>query len=130
MEKVDTPKDIVRFVENLISSGKEECEIIKLRMLEEDEQHDDELIDSIIHDFTLVLQRLASKLAGMYGIPKITLDEGDFDDKENECEEEEQFYVPCSFSSAVWETEDFILYLGVCQEDREFPIVLVVGVEY
>ncbi|MCF6441834.1 hypothetical protein L1077_20565 [Pseudoalteromonas luteoviolacea] len=133
MEKVEISEDIVRFVEDLISSGEEKFEVIKLRVLdEESEQHDDELIDSVIHDFTIVLQGLASDLAGWYGEPRIALDEEEFDDETEEQGEEEgePFYVPCSFSSAIWETEELILYLAVCQEDREFPIMLVVGVEY
>ncbi|WP_444942481.1 hypothetical protein ACJJI3_11140 [Microbulbifer sp. ZKSA004] len=132
MENIEIPKDIVQFVDNLIDSGKEEFEVIKIQVLQDEtKQHDDDLIKSIVHEFTQILQRLASVLENKYGPAKIVLN-ADFDEEEEDEFEEgdEEFYIPCSFSSAVWTTDDFTLYLGVCQEDREFPIVLAVGVEY
>lgn len=129
MEQVEIPKDIVKLAEDLISSGEVGYETIKLYALEtEEEQHDDEVIDSVIQAFSQLLEELAIKLEKVYGTPKLTLDGGNEDEIEED--NEEAFYVPCSFSSAVWETEDYILYLGVCQEDRELPICLVIGVEF
>lgn len=133
MRKIDLPNDIIKFTENLISSGEERFEVIQIREFEhEEEQHDEELIDSVIGEFSSILKELALELEKKYGEPKLALEEKDFEDIEDDEEviEDEQFYVPCSFASAVWEKEDFILYLAVCQEDREFPIILVVGVEH
>lgn len=132
MKKIDLLKDIINFTENLISSGKECFEVIHLREFEhEEEQHDDELIDSVIGEFTNILKALALELAEKYGKPKLVLEEENFEviEEDEEVIENEQFYVPYSFASAVWKKEDFILYLAVCQEDREFPIILVIGIE-
>lgn len=129
MEKVETPKDIVKFAEDLISSGEEGFEVIKLHVLEtEEDQHDDELIDSVVLEFTKILKDLAVELEKKFGASQFMM-EGE-NEEDIEQEDSEQFYVPCSFSSAIWEKEDHVLYLGVLQEDREFPICLVVGVEY
>lgn len=129
MEQVEIPKDIVKFAEELISSGEDGFEVIKLHVLEtEEEQHDDELVDSLIQEFTKILKELTAELEKEFGSAKLSIDAEDDDDIGEE--DEDEFYIPCSFSSAVWEKEDHILYLGVLQEDREFPICLVVGVEY
>ena len=126
MEEIKIPDDIVAHVSGLLDSGEDGFDVMKLRYLEsEEDQHDDDLIDSIVQKFTVVLKSLALKLDDKYGNHKFT------SDLEEESEEEEdEFYVPGSYASAVWEKEEFILYLAVCQEDREFPIMLVVGVEY
>lgn len=127
MEQAELPKDIVKFANDMIRSGKEGVEFIKLHVLEtEEDQHDDELIDSLITSFSEILKELASKLEEEFGAPKLSI-EGEDDEIE---EDEDDFYVPCSFSSAIWEKDDYLLYLGVVQEDREFPICLVIGVEY
>ena len=129
MGQVEIPKDIVEFAEDLIRSGEEGFEIIKLRVLEtEEDQHDDDLIDSVIQEFSEVLKGLTIQLEKEFGSPKLSIYDEDEDDIEEE--DEDEFYVPCSFSSAVWAKNDHILYLSVLQEDREFPICLVVGVEY
>ena len=129
MGQVEIPKDIVEFAEDLIRSGEEGFEIIKLRVLEtEEDQHDDDLIDSVIQEFSEVLKGLTIQLEKEFGSPKLSIYDEDEDDIEEE--DEDEFYVPCSFSSAVWAKNEHILYLSVLQEDREFPICLVVGVEY
>ena len=94
----------------------------------EEDQHDDDLIDSVIQEFSEVLKGLTIQLEKEFGSPKLSIYDEDEDDIEEE--DEDEFYVPCSFSSAVWAKNDHILYLSVLQEDREFPICLVVGVEY
>ncbi len=128
MEEVKTPDDIVSHVLDLVGSREDRLDAIKLRHLEtEEEQHDDELIDSITQEFTVTLKSLASKLDEKYGDHKFTSDLDD--ESEEDVENEDEFYVPDSYVSAVWEKEDFILYLAICQEDREYPIMLVVGVQ-
>ncbi|WP_299599709.1 hypothetical protein [uncultured Microbulbifer sp.] len=132
MVEVKVSEDIVSHVEGLISSGEEVVQVIEVRHLEgEEEQYDDELIDSIVQEFSVNLKRLASALDEKYGEHKFSLDLDVLDDEIDEDEEsEDEFYVPCSYVSAVWECEDYILYLAVSQEDREYPITLVVGVEH
>jgi len=127
MEEIKIPDDIVAHVSDLLASGEDGFDVMKLRYLEsEEDQHDDDLIDSITQEFTVTLKTLASKLDDKYGNHKFTSDLED----EPEEEEDDEFYVPGSYVSAVWEQEEFILYLAACQEDRECPIMLVVGVEY
>lgn len=131
MEQVETPKDIVKFAKNLIRSGEEGFKVLQLHVLEtEDDQHDDELINSVIIKFSQSLQKIAFELEKDFGIPQFTIDGEDNDEDDMDTEYEELFYVPCSFSSAVWIKEDQILYLAVVQEDREFPISLIMGVEF
>ena len=126
-EEIKIPDDIVAHVSDLLASGEDGFDVLKLRYLESEEyQHDDDLIDSIAQEFTVTLRILASQLDDKYGSHKFTSDLED----EPEEEEGDEFYVPGSYVSAVWEQEEFILYLAVCQEDRESPIMLVVGVEY
>ncbi|WP_043319353.1 hypothetical protein [Microbulbifer sp. HZ11] len=126
MVEVKISEDIVSHVEGLISSGEEVVQVIKFRLLEgEEEQYDDELIDSIVQEFSESLKRLASALDEKYGEHKFSSSLDGLDD-----EIEDEFYVPCSYVSAVWEREDYILYLAVSQEDREYPIALVVGIEH
>ena len=127
MEEIEIPDDIVAHVSDLLVSGEDGFDVMKLRYLEsEEDQHDDDLIDSITQEFTVTLKTLASKLDDKYGSHKFT---SDLEDEPDE-EDDDEFYVPGSYVSAVWEQEGFILYLAVCQEDREYPIMLVVGVEY
>jgi len=129
MEEVKNPDDIASLVLDLVGSGEDGFDILKLRYLEtEEEQHDDELIDSITQELVVTLKSLASKLDEKHGDHKFTsnLD----DESEDDAESEDEFYVPGSYVSAVWEQEDFILYLAICQEDREYPIMLVVGLQY
>lgn len=129
MKQVEMPKDIVKLAKDLIGSGEEGFEVIKLHVLEgESDQHDDERIDSVIQEFSKTLKELSAELEVEFGEALLTMhgeEEGDIEE-----EDDEQFFVPCSFSSAVWEKEDYILYLGVVQEDRELPVCLAVGVEY
>ena len=127
MEEIKIPDDIVAHISDLLASGEDGFDVMKLRYLEsEEDQHDDDLIDSITQEFTVTLNILASKLDDKYGSHKF---KSDFDDEPEE-EKDDEFYVPCSYVSSVWELEEFILYLAVCQEDREYPIMLVVGVEF
>ncbi|MCG8611314.1 MAG: hypothetical protein MI864_12340 [Pseudomonadales bacterium] len=131
---MDIPKDIVRFPENLISLGEEEIRVIKIHHFRnEEELHDDDLIDSAISEFSIALKRLSQDLVEKYGVPNTRDFAVDFDEYDEFIEEEfddERFCVPGSFVSAVWEREDFTLYLAVCKEDRKHPIVLILGVAY
>lgn len=78
----------------------------------------------MIAELTVTLKELASDLSKKYGSTILVEDSEEFE------EEEEEFYIPGSFVSASWNTEKFILYLAICQEDREYPITLAMGVKY
>ncbi|QPB85845.1 hypothetical protein CWC22_022865 [Pseudoalteromonas rubra] len=139
MEECNIPEDITNLVNGLIKANTADYEIVKSRYLkEEDEQHDDQLIASIMREYSVLLGQFENELKVEFGTPKIVDDLAVFDDAEENEEEggylaeedDEGFYVPCSFYSVIWEKEEYILFLAVCQEDREFPIELIVGVEF
>ncbi|KAF7781201.1 hypothetical protein PRUB_b0346 [Pseudoalteromonas rubra] len=139
MEECNIPEDITNLVHGLIKANTADYAIIKSRYLkEEDEQHDDQLIASIMREYSVLLGQFENELKVEFGTPKIVDDLAVFDDAEESEEEgdylaeedDEDFYVPCSFYSVIWEKEEYILFLAVCQEDREFPIELIVGVEF
>lgn len=125
--KITLPEDINGLAESLIDSGDEEYSVLKVHVFEtEDEMYDDELIDSVIDQFTQLLKRLSSELTPKYGLPKFYEESEDFNDEDEDLDIE----IPGAYSSAIWELENSTLFLAVIQEDREFPITLILGVNY
>jgi hypothetical protein len=118
-EDVKFPDDIVEFVKKIISDELDDLKVIKIHYFDNDEQaHDEGLQNRVRREFSLVFNELSTKISACFGDARFAEEYDEFD-----C-------VPLcgAFPIAVWEIDHLLLYLAVCHEDRETPVLLTVGI--
>lgn len=118
-DEISMPTDIVSFAEELISGEPRSLEIIKIDMIDnEEETHDDEFQKQKHLEFEAVHRSLVEKLSQKFGTPKIAMAEDEFNT------------IPlCGVSpAATWEVNGAELFLAVSHEEREAPYLLAIGV--
>ncbi len=117
-DEISMPADIVSFAEELINDEPGSLEIIKIYMIEDDEEaHDDEFQKQKHLEFEAVHNSLAKELSKKFGTPKIAKKEDEFNK------------IPlCGvYPAATWEVNGAELYLAVSHEERETPYLLAIG---
>lgn len=101
-----------------LASDKDSLEDLRIHQFESDEEaHDDSAIDGLQAAFVSDFERVKSELASIYGE---ALRAGNDHDED----------IPLSgvFRFVIWSIEGRLLYLAVAHEDRECPILLMIGV--
>ena len=95
-----------------------EMEPVRLDMLEDDEiAHDDEAMKSLYSEFETFFDEAKSVLTQNYGEPAEI------------AEEDEEEVVPLNgiWRYALWSTDQATLFLALSHEDREAPVILMLG---
>jgi hypothetical protein len=116
-DEISMPTDIVAFAEELINGEPGALEIIKIQILEGDEDAHDEALELKHREFEAVHGSLVEELSKRFGDPRIAVEESEFDS------------IPLNgvFPAAMWEVEGTELFLAVSHEDRELPFLLAIG---
>jgi hypothetical protein len=101
-----------------LASDKDSLEDLRIHQFKNNEEaHDDSAIDRLHEAFITDFEHVKSELSSVYGEPLRT--GADHDDD-----------IPlCGvFRFAIWSIESRLLYVAVAHEDRECPILLMIGV--
>lgn len=101
----------------LLEAGSGGLEALRVHQFTTDEEaHDDDAIDKLYADFAAEFDRDVNLLSKRYGKP---VRRG----------EEHDDFIPLNgvFRFAVWSVEDQQFYLAASHEDRECPILLILG---
>lgn len=110
-------KSAPQLASKLLKADKDGLEELRVHMFEDDESaHDDELIDELYTEFAAEFDTVAVTLSKVYGSPIKT---GREDHKS----------IPLNgiFRFAVWQVEKKALFAAAAHEDRELPIILMLG---
>jgi len=111
------PKSAVNLATELLRRPKASLEDLEIHQFEDDAAaHDDVVMEQLHADFESKFEREQSELSARYGKPSRT---GDDDDE----------VIPlCGVGRfAIWSVEGKLLYLALAHEDRECPILLMLG---
>ena len=111
MEK--TPTQLARE----LLEGDGGIEEVRVHLFEDDASaHDDELHEKLYAEFALDFDCVQADLAAQYGTPWQT---GNEDNK----------YIPLNgvFRFSLWEVNQRLLFVAAAHEDRECPILLMIG---
>jgi len=111
------PKSAVDLAAELLGLPKASLEDLEIHQFKDDSAaHDDVAMQQLHADFESKFERAQSELSARYGEPIRTGDDHDED-------------IPLGGVNrfAVWSVETKLLYLAFAHEDRECPILLMMG---
>ena len=108
--------EALELAEQLLEDDPGQLQDLRVHMFEGDEDAHDEAIERLCADFEDEFDRILAALSEKYGSPART---GDEDDD----------VIPLNgvFRFAVWAVGDKLLYAAAAHEDRECPLLLMLG---
>ena len=110
-------KAATKLAQKLLKKTDGDMEELRLHWFEDDESaHDDEGVAALYEEFGEELKRVQAELSELYGKPKRT---GKDDDED----------IPLNgvFRFAVWNVKGRKLWVAAAHEERDVPIMLMVG---
>ena len=111
------PKSAISLARELLGRDKSSLEVLEIHQFRDNaEAHDDEAMDRLHANFESTFERVQSELSASFGEPIRTGNDHDED-------------IPLGGVNlfAVWSVEAQLLYLAFAHEDRELPILLMMG---
>lgn len=111
------PKSATNLAHELLGQDNVSLEDLEIHQFRDNvEAHDDEAMGRLYADFESKFERAQSELSASFGEPIRTGNEHDED-------------IPLGGVNrfAVWSVETKLLYLAFAHEDRELPILLMMG---
>ena len=111
------PKSAINLARQLLTNNENGLEDLRIHQFEDDKAaHNDSAIEKLYVEFSSELDRAQSELSSSYGEPYRT-----------GAEDDEVIPLGGVFKFAVWEIEGRILFVVAAHEDRECPILLILG---
>jgi hypothetical protein len=110
-------KSAVNLANELLGRSKASFEFLEIHQFEDNlAAHDDVAMEQLYSDFESQFEQAQSELSACYGEPSPT---GDDDDE----------VIPINgvLRFAIWSVGGKLLYLATAHEDRELPILLMLG---
>ncbi len=103
--------------DRLLEEDAGQLEELRVHMFETDEEaHDDEAIERLYAEFEVDFDRIMAALSEEYGAPART-----------GVEDDDVVELNGVFRFAIWQVGDKLLYATVAHEDRECPVLLMLG---